>query len=67
VNVILAIALTLAVSAVTRVNAVIAGQHFSIPVLGLVAVIVILALAAVVLALARVLIRDGWRTVPGTA
>lgn len=47
------------VSARTKLNAVIFGQHFTIPVLWLIAGIVLLVIAAVVLWLARSLAREG--------
>lgn len=61
--------LGLAVSAQTRLNAVILGRPVSIPVLGLVAAVIMLALAAAVLVLLRMVVRD-WpraRTAPGGA
>jgi uncharacterized membrane protein (DUF106 family) len=54
----LLVLLGLIVSAQARLNAVLLGQHVSVPVLGLVAVAVVLALAAVVLALVRTIVRD---------
>jgi hypothetical protein len=49
----------LVVSARARLNAVILGLPVSVPVLGLVALAVVLALAAVVLGLLRSAFRDG--------
>jgi hypothetical protein len=57
------------VSAQARLNAVILGQPVSVPVLGLVAAITMLTLAAAVLVLLRLVVRD-WpraRTAPGGA
>jgi hypothetical protein len=48
----------LAVSAQTRLNAVVLGQHFSIPVLGLIFAVLILVLAVAALLLARSLARE---------
>lgn len=53
------IVLGLIVSAKTRLNAVILGQPLSVPVLGLIAAAVVLALLALVLWLIRSVIRDG--------
>ena len=50
--------LVILVSAYARVNAVLLGQPVSVPVLGLVAAAVVLALAVVVLALIRSIMRD---------
>lgn len=47
-----------AVSAQARLNAVVFGQHFSIPVLGLVTAVLVLILAIAVLLLARSLARE---------
>jgi hypothetical protein len=49
------------VSARMRLSAVILGHPVSVPLLGLVAVILVLALAAVVLWLLRAILRDGLR------
>ncbi len=49
----------LVVSAQARLSAVILGQPVSVPVLGLVALAVVLALAALVLRLIRSAVRDG--------
>jgi hypothetical protein len=57
------VVLVLTVSARTRLNAVVLGQPISVPVLGLVALAVVLALAAVVLAVLRSVVRDWPRTV----
>jgi hypothetical protein len=51
--------LGLLVSARTRIAAVILGQPVSVPVLGVVALAVVLVLAAVVLYLLRSIARDG--------
>jgi hypothetical protein len=48
-------------SARIRLGAVIFGQPVSVPLLGLIAVVVVLALAAVVLFLLRSLLREGLR------
>jgi hypothetical protein len=48
----------LIVSAYARINAVVLGQHVSVPVIGLVAVALVLALAALVLVLIRSILRD---------
>jgi hypothetical protein len=55
------------VSARTKVNAVVFGQHLSIPVLWLMAAIIILALLAAVLWLARLLAAEGLRQRPAWA
>lgn len=49
-----------------RLNAVVLGRPVSIPVLGLAAVLVGLALAVALLLLIRILLRDGLRLRPGT-
>ena len=54
----------LVVSARTRLDAVILGRPVSVPWLGIVAVVLVLALAALVLHLARLLARDGLRLRP---
>jgi hypothetical protein len=46
------------VSAYARINAVLLGQPVSVPVIGLVAVAVVLMLAALVLVLIRSIVRD---------
>ena len=51
--------LGLVVSARIRLSAVIFGQPVSVPVLGLVAVVVVLVLAVMILWLLRALLRDG--------
>jgi hypothetical protein len=51
--------LGLVVSAQTRLTATVLGSPVSVPVLGLVALAVVLALAAVVLFLLRSILRDG--------
>ena len=56
--------LGLVVSARTRLDAVILGRPVSVPWLGIVAVVLVLALAALVLHLARLLARDGPRLRP---
>jgi hypothetical protein len=56
--------LALVVSARTRIAGVVLGQPVSIPVLGIVALVLALALAAVVLVLARLLLRDELRLRP---
>ena len=55
---ILLVLIGLAVSAQTRLNATVLGQHFSIPVLGLVFAALVLILVVVVLVLARSLARE---------
>lgn len=55
---ILATLAVLIASAYARVNAVVYGQPVSVPVLGIVAVAVVLVLAAVVLLLIRSIVRD---------
>ena len=57
----------LVASAHARLTAVLAGQPVSVPVLLIVAVVVVLALAALVLYLARTLLRDGLRLRPAMA
>lgn len=54
------------ISAQTRVNAVLLGQPVSVPVLGIIAIIIALLMLAAVLFLARLLIRDGLRLRPGS-
>ena len=61
------ILLGLIVSAHTRVQATVAGAYLNIPVLGIVALAVVLALAAVLLVLARLLMQDGLRLRPRAA
>jgi hypothetical protein len=56
--------LGLIVAARIRLSGVILGQPVSVPLLGLVAVILVLALAAVVLWLLRSILRDGLRLRP---
>lgn len=56
--------LGLIVSAQIRLSAVILGQPVSVPLLGIVALILALALAVVVLVLLRLLVRDGLRLRP---
>ncbi len=56
--------LALVVSARIRLSGVIFGQPVSVPLLGLVAVVVVLALMVIVLFLVRCLIRDGLRLRP---
>jgi len=53
--------LGLVVSARTRFDAVVLGRPVSVPVLGVVALVVVLALAAAVLWLVRSIARDGLR------
>lgn len=55
---ILLVVIGLAASAQARVNAVILGQHFSIPVFGLILAVLILVLAIAALLLARSLARE---------
>ena len=64
-----ALALSLVVSARTRLNATVLGQPVSVPVLWLVAAAVVLAMAALVLWLIRSAVRDGgfWRLRPRMA
>jgi hypothetical protein len=57
--------LGLVVSARVRLTAVLFGQPVSIPVLGLVAAVVVLALAVTLVWLLRSLLRDGLRLRPG--
>ena len=59
--------LGLIVSARIRLSAVIFGQPVSVPVLGLVAVVVVLALAVMLLWLLRTILRDGLRLRPRAA
>ena len=47
------------VSARTKLNAVVLGQHFTIPVLWLIAAAVVLAITAVILWLIRSFVREG--------
>lgn len=54
------------VSARVRLAAVIFGQPVSVPLLGLVAVVLVLVLAVLVLWLLRLLLRDGLRLRPVT-
>jgi len=49
----------LVVSARTRLDAVILGRPVSVPVIGIVAVVLVLALVALILHITRVLVRDG--------
>jgi hypothetical protein len=56
--------LGLIVSARIRLSAVVLGQPVSVPLLGLVAAILVLALAATVLWLLRSILRDGLRLRP---
>lgn len=58
--------LGLVVSAVTRLNATVAGAPVSVPVIGIVALAVVLAPAAVVLHLLRSILRDGLLLRPRT-
>jgi hypothetical protein len=61
----LAVALLgLVVSARIRLTGIVLGQPVSIPVLGIVALVLALGLAAVVLVLLRLLVRDGLRLRP---
>jgi len=60
------ILLGLIVSARTRLTMTVHGAAVSVPVLWLVAAIVVLALAALTLWLARMLLRDGLRLRPRT-
>ena len=48
------------ISAVTRINGVILGQHFSIPVMGLIGLIVLAVAIGGVLYFLRSMARDGW-------
>ena len=50
-------------SAVTRINAVVLGQHFSVPPIGLL-LVALLALVALVLYLIRLMTREGFRSSP---
>jgi ABC-type Mn2+/Zn2+ transport system permease subunit len=56
--------LGLVASARIRLTAVLFGQPVSVPVLGLVAVVVVLVLAVLVLWLLRAILRDGLRLRP---
>lgn len=56
--------LGLLVSAHARVNAVVAGQPVSVPVLGIIALAAVLLLLVMVLFLARLLVQDGLRSRP---
>jgi len=60
----IALIVALVVSARTRLDAVILGRPVSVPWLGIVALVLVLALAALVLHLARLLARDGLRLRP---
>ena len=55
---ILLVIVGLAVSAQARLNATVLGQHFSVPVLGLIFAVLILILAVIALLLARSLVRE---------
>jgi len=55
---ILLVVIGVAVSAHARLNTVILGQHFSVPVLGLIFAVLILILAVAALLLARSLARE---------
>ena len=55
---ILLVIIGLAVSAQARLNATVLGEHFSVPVLGLIFAVLILILAIAVLLLARSLARE---------
>jgi hypothetical protein len=55
---ILLVVIGVAASAQARLNAVVLGQHFSIPVLGLILAVLILILAIAALLLARSLARE---------
>ena len=55
---ILLVIIGVAVSAQARLNAVVLGQHFSVPVLGLIFAVLILILAITALLLARSLARE---------
>lgn len=59
--------LGLIVSAQVRLNATVLGQHFSVPVLGLIFAVLILTLAVIALALARSLAREFRRPQPRRA
>ena len=48
----------------TRINAVILGRPVSVPVIGIIALVVVLVLAAVVLWLLRSIAREGFRSSP---
>ena len=56
--------LGLVVSARTRLTGTVLGQPVSVPVLGVIALAVVLALAVVALALVRSILRDGLRLRP---
>lgn len=56
--------LGLVASARIRISAVIFGQPVSVPLLGIVAIVLVLLLAALVLILLRLLLRDGLRLRP---
>ena len=58
------VVIALIASARIRLSAVIFGQPVSVPVLGLIAAVVVLILAAAVLWLARSLLREGLRLKP---
>jgi hypothetical protein len=58
------IALSLVVSARTRLTMTVHGAAVSVPLLWLVAAVLVLTLAALVLMLARLLLRDGLRLRP---
>lgn len=60
----LAVLAGLLVSAQAHITAAAGGCHVNIPVLGVVALAVVLVLAAGVLYLARILVRDGLRLRP---
>jgi hypothetical protein len=51
--------IALVVSARTRLDAVILGRPVSVPVFGIVAVVLVLALVALILHITRTLVRDG--------
>jgi hypothetical protein len=55
----LAVVVVVIVSAYARVNAVLLGQHFSVPVIGIVALAVVLVLVLMVLWLIRSIVQDG--------
>ena len=56
--------LALVVSAQIRLSAVLFGRPVSVPVLGLIAVVVVLVLAVMLLWLLRAILRDGLRLRP---
>ena len=64
---ILLVIVGLAVSAQARLNATVLGQHFSVPVLGLIFAVLILILAVAALLLARTLVREFRRPQPAWA